>query len=83
MLRNFPNYIGRCLGRRLVPWERRSGYLLALLHHYVSGQRLFLTIFHNLGLGRGIAVLFLSVARILKQGFVFPLGKKSFPLCLQ
>lgn len=30
-----------------------------------------LTIFHNLCLRRGIAVLFLSVARIFKQGFFF------------
>lgn len=68
MLGNFPNDTGRCLGQGMVPWERRRGYLLGLLYHYVSGQRLFLTVFQNLCLGMNVNCKNL----IIKYVFFFP-----------
>lgn len=52
---NLPNDVGRCLERGLVPWDRSSGYQLALLLHSVIGQRLFLSVFQNLCLERSVA----------------------------
>ncbi len=80
VLWSLPNDAGRCLGRGPVPWERTGGYLLALLHHSVTGQRLILSVFQNLCLERNGAVLFSSVARILKH--IFSSWGKYFLVCV-
>lgn len=54
-----------CLGR-----EREDICLPSSLHHCVSCQRLFLTVFQILCVGRNVAVLFSSAAGILRP--VFP-----------
>lgn len=66
---NLPNDVGRCLGRGLVPWDRSSGYQLALLLHSVIGQRLVLSVFQNLCLER-------SVAKDFSWIFIFFFKKK-------
>lgn len=57
------NALGKdlCLGR-----EREDICLPSSLHHCVSCQRLFLTVFQILGVGGNIAELFSSAAQILR-----------------
>lgn len=60
------NALGKdlCLGR-----EREDICSPSSLHHCVSGQRLFLTVFQVRRVGRNVAVLFSSAAGIPRPAF--------------
>lgn len=59
------------LGKDLCPGREREDICLpSSLHHCVSCQRLFPTVFQILCVGRNVAVLFSSAAGILRP--VFP-----------